>query len=211
MIHRNFCLSRLTSENQRVDGNQPLHTGSLSILPLYSEEDSSVCSSLSEDLNSLCSEPAWLNSALLQHHHQQTSLSALCSARSEADNNHINDKNSTLSLNFLDFNTFTKGINTVSLSSLHGVGGATPSPPPPTNSTPNKIPPSTSSVSDNNNGGGESNIPRDSGGIMELNVASMAIVSRCDSPILEGIDSELAKYAKLRNLHQAYNPRKSKV
>jgi hypothetical protein len=91
------------------------------------------------------------------------------------------------------------------------VGGATPSPPPPTNSTPNKIPPSASSVSDNNNGGGESNIPRDSGGIMELNVASMAIVSRCDSPILEGIDSELAKYAKLRNLHQAYNPRKSRV
>ena len=49
---------------------------------------------------------------------------------------------------------------------------------------------------------------------MELNVASMVAISgRCDSPILEGIDSELAKYAKLRDLHQAYNPliRKSKV
>ena len=29
---------------------------------------------------------------------------------------------------------------------------------------------------------------------------------RCDSPILEGIDSELAKYAQLRDLQQAYQP-----
>ena len=36
----------------------------------------------------------------------------------------------------------------------------------------------------------------------ELNVAN----DRSDSPILEGIDQELAKYAKLKDLEKAYNP-----
>ena len=49
--------------------------------------------------------------------------------------------------------------------------------------------------------------PEDPAGIMaDLDIKSMAMEERCDSPILEGMDSELAKYAKLRDLKQAYQP-----
>ena len=78
---------------------------------------------------------------------------------------------------------------------IYIVGGASSSlslsslPPPP----PSHQPPAGNNISAEN-------------GIMELNIESMAIEERCDSPILEGMDSELAKYAKLRDLQQAYNP-----
>ena len=140
------CQSRLESRGGDLDRR-------VSSLTALGVDNASSQGSVSDDLNSLCSEPAWL------------------SASPFVDIN----KNSTLSLNILDLCNLSGGINSLSLTSL---------------SPPKE----------------EDNISRENS-IMDLNIETMAIEERCDSPILEGIDSELAKYAKLRDLQQAYNPR----
>ena len=43
-------------------------------------------------------------------------------------------------------------------------------------------------------------------GVQPLTNATTTTSDRCDSPILEGIDGELAKYAKLKDLKHAYEP-----
>ena len=139
------CQSRL--ENDR---NRGLREHSSSLTALLT--DNSSHSSVSDDLNSLCSEPAWFGTSPFLD---------------------IN-KNSTLSLNIMDLCNFSGGKNSISLRSL--------------------------SIPTGDNFSGENSL-------MELNIESIAMEERCDSPILEGIDSELAKYAKLRDLKQAYNPR----
>lgn len=137
------CQSRLENDKWREQSLERRRT-STSLSALLT--DNSSHSSVSDDLHSLCSEPAWLS----------------CSPYVDIN------KNSTLSLNILDLCSFSGVKNTLTLSSLPG-------------------------------GEGEESI-------MELNIESRDLQERCDSPILEGIDSELAKYAKLRDLEQAYNP-----
>jgi hypothetical protein len=101
----------------------------------------------------------------------------------DRNNLHTNNKNNisaamTNSINDLfDFCTANNNKSTVSLSGLDMT---------------------TAAVVNKEAGGGVG------GYTSELNVSQ--IEDRSDSPILEGIDQELAKYAKLKDLEQAYHP-----
>ena len=162
------CQSRLQeSSTARGGGELDRRVNSLTALTSANDNASSSLGSVSDDLNSLCSEPAWISSS-----------SAFLDI----------NKNSTLSLNILDLCRQGGGLNSLSLTSL-------------SSSHKPKATAETVVVPDDNEsaaGGGGGN------SLMDLDLDKME--ERCDSPILEGIDSELAKYAKLRDLHQTYNP-----
>jgi hypothetical protein len=163
------CQSRMGSSNVagRLAPQQKSASFSLSGLLLTNLESLSLPSnSSSDDVNSLCSEPAWG----LRHQQQQSGTGSAL----------LLDWNRKASLRSLDFFP-AEGKETTSSLSLSSLTF----PPLEGNTSGQLEPPLTV------------NIPDQVTALEE---------ERCDSPILEGIDSELAKYAQLRDLQQAYLP-----
>lgn len=145
-------------ENKNLLGQR---SASFSLTGLLGDLDNlSLPSTISDDLNSLCSEPAWVS--------RQS--------------------------NFLDINRNSTSCTT-SLDILDVYGGS-------------NIEKSSLSLSDLMS----SDPPMQKGSSVvsfasDINIDPVPAHERSDSPILEGIDSELAKYAKLKDLEQAYRPK----
>ena len=168
------CQSRMVTNGGggRLAPQQKSASFSLSGLLLTNLDSLSLPSnSSSDDVNSLCSEPAWG----LRHHQLQ---------QGGKDTGPLLDWNRNTSLRSLDlFPTGGGEAGSLSLSNL-------------------AFPP----VEDNNEGQAERPLTAEPAQMLSDGLDQMQDEERCDSPILEGIDSELAKYAQLRDLQQAYQP-----
>ena len=163
--------NRTFEENRNLMPGQRSASFSLTGLMLGDLDNLSLPSTVSDDLNSLCSEPAWVTSSLKVG--QETGL--------DINRNSTSCTNSALDLANLHLGVLSGPGSALSLSQLMA---GTRGPGAQVRENKTKFP-------------------------SQLSIEPEREVSqdRSDSPILEGIDSDLAKYAELKDLERAYKPK----
>ena len=167
--------NRTFEENRNLMPGQRSASFSLTGLMLGDLDNLSLPSTVSDDLNSLCSEPAWVTSSLKMG--QETGCL-------DINRNSTSCTNSALDLANLHLGVLSGPGSALSLSQLMaGSRGA--------------------QVRENKTKFSSELSLEPEPGVRAVSRGQ----DRSDSPILEGIDSDLAKYAELKDLERAYKPK----